>query len=202
MAQSRISNSDDSFLHRSQGIGHIEIVSGVYSISDLIDAFSVSRPTIYCTLQRTPGRKPLSQTERQSEKAAAKAVGKGAQDADQAAAAPLLSDQLTATFPFDPLSSRQGLLRALRPPAMRNRPPLGKRLFVRSRDRALAGREGQEASHQSAREEQSHCCNRLAPSSCRLEGEREGGFHGNSRLVAFDSFCSILCNVKRLEASS
>ena len=56
--------------------------TGEYSISDLADVFSVSRPTIYRTLHRVPGRKPLSQSERQI--AAAKAVGKGALDADQA----------------------------------------------------------------------------------------------------------------------
>ena len=54
--------------------------TGEYSISDLADVFSVSRPTIYRTLHRVPGREPLSQTERQA--AAAKATGKGARDAD------------------------------------------------------------------------------------------------------------------------
>ena len=56
--------------------------TGEYSISDLAEVFSVSRPTIYRTLHRVPGREPLSQTERQS--AAARAAGKGAGDADQA----------------------------------------------------------------------------------------------------------------------
>ena len=56
--------------------------TGEYSISDLADVFSVSRPTIYRTLHRVPGREPLSQTERQA--AAAKAAGKEARDADQA----------------------------------------------------------------------------------------------------------------------
>ena len=55
--------------------------TGEYSISDLADVFSVSRPTIYRTLHRVPGREALSQTERQA--AAAKAAGKGAQYADQ-----------------------------------------------------------------------------------------------------------------------
>ena len=56
--------------------------TGEYSISDLADVFSVSRPTIYRTLHRVPGREPLSQTERQV--AAVKAAGKGAGYADQA----------------------------------------------------------------------------------------------------------------------
>ncbi len=56
--------------------------TGEYSISDLADVFSVSRPTIYRTLHRVPGREPLSQTERQI--AAAKAAGNGARNADQA----------------------------------------------------------------------------------------------------------------------
>ena len=56
--------------------------TGEYSISDLADVFSVSRPTLYRTLHRVPGREPLSQTERQA--AAAKAAGKEARDADQA----------------------------------------------------------------------------------------------------------------------
>ena len=56
--------------------------TGEYSISDLADVFSVSRPTIYRTLQRVPGREPLSQTERQS--AAAKTAAKEARNADQA----------------------------------------------------------------------------------------------------------------------
>ena len=56
--------------------------TGEYSISDLADVFSVSRPTIYRTLHRVPGREALSQTERQA--AAAKATGKGTRDADQA----------------------------------------------------------------------------------------------------------------------
>lgn len=43
--------------------------------SDLAEVFSVSRSTIYRTLQRTSCRERLSQTERQS--AAAKAAGKG-----------------------------------------------------------------------------------------------------------------------------
>ena len=49
--------------------------AGEYSISDLADVFSVSRPTIYRTLHRVPGHEPLLQTERQN--AAAKVVGKG-----------------------------------------------------------------------------------------------------------------------------
>ena len=56
--------------------------TGEYSISDLADVFSVSRPTIYRTLHRVPGREPLSQTERQI--ATAKAAGNGARNADQA----------------------------------------------------------------------------------------------------------------------
>ena len=57
--------------------------TGEYSISDLADVFSVSRPTIYRTLHRVPGRDPLSQTERQAAATKAKAAGKGASNADQ-----------------------------------------------------------------------------------------------------------------------
>ena len=58
--------------------------TGEYSISGLADVFSVSRPTIYRTLHRVPGREPLSQTERQIAAAKAETTGKKARDADQA----------------------------------------------------------------------------------------------------------------------
>ncbi len=135
--------------------------TGEYSISDLADVFSVSRPTIYRTLHRVPGREPLSQTERQS--AAAKAAGKGSRNADQAWASRLLSDRLAAIVPFHPLSPRQGSLRALRAAAWGDRPPSRGRLLVRSKDQALAGWAEQGASHQSAS---------AGPSTCRNLGLR------------------------------